>query len=629
MGYSALSRMQQINRERYGIAYPNTPQDRSQNASLSQLERSCLRFLHTDCEDLRFDPAKADLSDRTGKSVKPDQIPYNMEMDLDRLCMENAVHRFMASGTAQDAFDVYFCYLEMAVGNYAKSKKMIEMLAEFESNASALLMKHRDHYSHSVYVFILGCAIYAECASFRAAYRDFYHFEEERAAAHHFFKYWGLASLFHDIGYPFELPFEQVKSYFGNTIDGVPFVSYQGMAPYIQLSEAERAHFAALLQTQLSEGTLNEVLAVRLNQTLQAEYNLNVADTMAVFARKPSSPDAFNGYMDHAYFSAVLLFRQLMGVLGAERIGLSELDAFVAVALHNSMYKFSVRSKEKDEPLAQQQHPLAYLLMLCDELQCWDRTSYGQNSRRELHAMWCDLRFEGEKIHARYFFDRRLEGRKDSAGGTYPKMTNEQCSFLKDIEKIVRLNREDSLGLSIETDFAENNRDTKTYLSSSSFLHLYNFAVALNSRYQSGSAEAVDEAAMEEAFDRLSLEYKLSNVMQAKAFSRYLNAIGCFYTDKAVAYEMMDAFTAEDMDIIGPMEHERWVEEKLSMGWSYDTAYTAQEDSKTVRELTRTHNLIIPDFNDLNQAEQDKDTEPMNCMLKLIEQFDGLRIYRL
>ena len=48
----------------------------------------------------------------------------------------------------------------MYVGDYEKTRRMIELLSEFEANGSGLLMKHRDHYSHSVYVFILGMAIF-------------------------------------------------------------------------------------------------------------------------------------------------------------------------------------------------------------------------------------------------------------------------------------------------------------------------------------------------------------------------------------------------------------------------------------------------------------------------------------
>ena len=82
--------------------------------------------------------------------------------------------RFLESGRAKDAFDVYYCYLEMFVGSYGKTRKMIETLCEFESNASSLLMKHRDHFSHSVYVFSIGLAFYDESEAFRKAYKTKY-----------------------------------------------------------------------------------------------------------------------------------------------------------------------------------------------------------------------------------------------------------------------------------------------------------------------------------------------------------------------------------------------------------------------------------------------------------------------
>ena len=175
------------------------------------MEHAVLSFIRERCEDLRFDLEKGEQ--HTGRSLKENQIPFNMEKDIDRLCLENAVARFLHSGKKEDAFDVYFCYLDMFVGDYDKTRRMIELLSEFEENGSRLLMKHRDHYVHSVYVFLLGLAIYEANEAFRKVYNAFYHLEEKEAGAH-YLQYWGLASLFHDKGKPLELPYEQVASYF-------------------------------------------------------------------------------------------------------------------------------------------------------------------------------------------------------------------------------------------------------------------------------------------------------------------------------------------------------------------------------------------------------------------------------
>lgn len=652
MGYTALQKMREENNKLYGIDFPQEPQDLSKKKRIGNIEREALRFLHDTCEDLGFSDRDEAAGHYTGKGIRPDQIPFNMEKDIDRICLENAVHRFMRSGVAQDAFDVYFCYLSMFIGNYGSSRKLVELLAEFETNASVLLMKHRDHYSHSVYVFILGLAIYERNTKVREAYKSYYELEDERTAAHHFLKYWGLAALFHDIGYPFELPFEQVKSYFGDTIKGVPFVAYKGMENYIRLSDGERKCLEQILGTALSQGTINEVLAVNISKKLEKYYGKSAEELQTkVLDLKPCSPEDFKGYMDHAYFSGVLLLRKLLEVMEetGNRITATDIDAITAIVLHNSMYKFSITDITDEKINTPEKrfdiymHPLAYILMLCDELQCWDRTSYGQNSRQELHAMWCDLEFEQDTVKAIYYFDEGLEYKKAYAKGTYRKMTDEKGSFLKDIEDIIRINRDDTMRLKIEAHFAKNDRAGRLHISNSSFLHLYNFAVALNGRYSYGNDNEVDQARLEKEFDELSLEYQLSNILQAKAFSGYLEAIGCFYTDKPVAYELLDRFSDSHMAVIGPMEHERWMREKLSMGWNYDTAYQnldmlrkcgvrdeeLKSVSKNLRELTRTHVLMIEDYDDLDDAEQDKDTQPMNCMLKLIEQYDGLRIYRM
>lgn len=142
-----------------------------------------------------------------------------------------------------------------------------------------------------------------------------------------------------------------------------------------------------------------------------------------------------------------------------------------------------------------------------------------------------------------------------------------------------------------------------------------------------------------QSFKGLSLEYKLSNINQAKAFAGYLNEIGCFYTDKEVDFEQIENFTEEELLKIGILEHQRWLQEHYDMGWTYGTP------EKQERDFVRQHKDMIPgmsktevevtmeeakeNYERLEKAEQDKDTEPMECMLAMLKMFDGLRIYRL
>lgn len=115
------------------------------------LKTSALRFIQDHCENLFFDTKteQQEISSGVlfGKSLKYGQIPYNMQQDINRICLSRELSKFIDSGTADDAYTVYYCYFEMMFGKYGKYKKMIELLSEFESNGSSLLMKHRDHFS--------------------------------------------------------------------------------------------------------------------------------------------------------------------------------------------------------------------------------------------------------------------------------------------------------------------------------------------------------------------------------------------------------------------------------------------------------------------------------------------------
>jgi hypothetical protein len=675
MGYNALLKMREQNRIKYGIdgtVHIPAPPDCRRNYG-----REALSFIRDCCEDLKFDadtPERAALADSDGNSAGKKQIPYNMERDLDRLSFEAAAGRFLASGSREDAFDIYYCYCEIFQpfgAGYDSTGLLLEMLSEHEANASSLLMKHRDHYSHSVYVFLIGLALYKNLPAFRSAYNLKYRLADEKEAACHFLEYWGLASLFHDVGYPFEITHQQMKAYVCK-LDKNNNDEY-GFAPYVSYRNMEEFSLSRL-------GSLNDLYAKAIAERLGESYlgrtgtelylaEYRLAETLRDRAIHENPAEMDYLYMDHAYFSGLILAKTYLerhkNIRRYEQFPPEVLDAFCAIILHNSLFKFTARGfLHTAEPLRLSDgQPLAYLLMLCDELQCWDRTSYGQNSRAGIYAFDFDMEFSaGGGMRWIYFYDKTYEGKvlaaksyRDMLYDGYAKKSGavrkERSKFADDIDEIIAIKDvvpdfEPDVRLPdpshvIEVRIEEKTKKTGLYLSDSNYLNLYDFALALNGRY----AGAKTEDEMKKAFEEnLSLEYKLSNIAQAKGFAAQLEAIGCFYTDRAVDYIPVTDFQAlikepgheDDLTKIAIAEHERWCAEKRAMGWQYGTAHVGAirlEDGRRkndgiMRERTRLHHDLI-DYTQLEAEEQFKDSDPMEQMLELIREYDGLAIYRM
>ena len=140
------------------------------------------------------------------------EIPKN-----EMTCFRKATEAFLKSGKKADAFVVYFCFSEIFKlfgSGYENTQKLLETLSDHEYHSGELLFKHRDHYSHSVYVFALGLAMYAHDGKLRSAFDNFYKVTGGEAAEK-FLRLWGTVSLFHDVGYPFQLAHEQLKVYAG------------------------------------------------------------------------------------------------------------------------------------------------------------------------------------------------------------------------------------------------------------------------------------------------------------------------------------------------------------------------------------------------------------------------------
>ncbi len=165
-------------------------------------------------------------------------------------CFSSTIRKFLKTGKKEDAFSTYFVFSEIFKfeGESENSiDKLVNFLAEHEFHSGELLSKHRDHYSHSVYVFCLGLAYFANTPSYREAYAKYYNLDS-KSVANHFLHYWGLVSLFHDIGYPFQLAHEQIFNYgeklWGKVKDN-PYVSYGNIEKLLLIPDRPKAELSA------------------------------------------------------------------------------------------------------------------------------------------------------------------------------------------------------------------------------------------------------------------------------------------------------------------------------------------------------------------------------------------------
>lgn len=578
---------------------------RDEEVAISDLEKQALSFLMDDCNMME-----------------------GPKVDAELLSLYNSIHNFMETGEKADAFNVYFCYASM-VFSYEKARKLVEMISNFETNASKLLMSHRDHYSHSVYVFILGLAIYKNNKNVRNALNGQFaeEIDDEKVSARKFLEYWGLTALFHDIGYPFEIPFEEIESYFGagkNDRYKYPYISFNNMSYFTDIqkvvsriipgtdteSTVKRAELIKKMQSQVKKerGKVRtvDVIAHNINRRLSqrtypdaVKYGLSNERYIAnILKGKPKRPGDYNYYMDHGLFSAQIIFSEIIGLFDNVDVLTSNyeqwMDCITAIIMHNSLFKFSLRRgvDGKKKPLELKEHPVAYLLMLCDELQAWDRTSYGRNSVKEIHAIDCEFTFDENKLVADYVFDKNqsegaLHFDKDGSlvkvkGGTIKKFYTKdekgpdgndkvinpgdlskdgipdswrvapddcgECVFYTDIADIVKLG-EESVNMKVGARFEENCKYRSVYLSELSMINIYDFAENIYKYEHKGSG----------VFSKLSLTRKLDYINMAKSFGRYLDSIGCFYSDKpkAFAQKTIKDFSRSDIREIVHMETDR------------------------------------------------------------------------
>lgn len=550
-------------------------------------------------------------------------------------CLNSSLNTFLRTGAREDAFIVYFCFCEIHKlfgEGYDNTKKLLDLLADHEYHSGELLTKHRDHYSHSVYVFALGLAIFANNKTCRQTYCEFYDYSDNDSYSE-FLYYWGITSLFHDIGYPFQLAHEQIKQYccelWGNSQSN-PYVSYGNFDDFISIKDNEREIIASYDNNALSNvKNINEILAYAVN--LRLGYSKKEIEEK-LYSRVLKQPN----FMDHGYFSSVLILKQL---LSSNCLHLNEaiMDVLSAILLHNNFNKYDIPNSRS---VSLNEHPLAYLMILCDELQNWDRYAYGKISKRDPIAYDVRLNIDDNAIQVNYIFDKSTVSIGNNIRNNKSFEEIQSRIFTTQIMggEIGDKNYKGFISPNIEiAAYAEEKAKIKKYtltFSDSNLVNLYDFAVAIHASYLDLCNESSHSLNM--LFGELPLEFKISNIQLAKSYSHKLELINCFYSDKELDYPIVDDIENEqngsahsnNLEILSRNEHVRWVREKIKLGWKYGASgvdFTSMKE----RNHKKLHNCIIP-YELLSEEDKNKDRHAIKNIIPMLRKMgSNIKVYRL
>lgn len=244
---------------------------------------------------------------------------------------------------------------------YEKTAKTLNLLNSYEKTAGRLLPGFRVHFLHVLYVYALGLSLYASSPKIRKA------FEEEQC---HFLYLWTLTALLHDIGYPNEMAARLLQLTFQEGIEAdISLKPTTGLG--ITVPDLGRL-------SKYGSDTVQDAW-----QTLQAEFQSRlgkkrIADDFNGKMQGWFQEELRAGYINHGTWGAIHILRLFWplyadkGEEGIRKFLKYIVNAASAIYFHTN-WRRVLSGPDKEWRLSLKQHPAAYLLLLCDELQEWGR----------------------------------------------------------------------------------------------------------------------------------------------------------------------------------------------------------------------------------------------------------------
>lgn len=486
---------------------------------------------------------------------------------------------------------------------------LVNVMETYEKNTGELIDRQRDHFIHSVNVFLLGLAIYSQNSKYRSlfknyieksGYEKYYRYENNDVAREEFLYRWGIASLLHDIGYPFEIIGKQLKKIIN---DGVKSISnsydvdigidYRDFNQFNSLIKKRPYDFGYYFFEHYEESRIldlykpTDIMAYKIAMDFgfddeKFELLLKHLDNFVQYMRE-------NDFIDHGFYSAILVLNSYGKII--QKYGKNPIfffypvvDSATAILLHNYYNKTLQKAPFNLKQMSPYQSPIAYLLILCDELQEWNRQPFGLIDKKKLHVN--ELAIEINE----HFLDMEFILKKGSMGLGFSKDKKKFINEVLDIETIFKKGLAVSTNVKpeVEEEIMRNMDIADIQAPDILMRNIESLAREINNQYnisvEQQYLEKIEKGLpiddeLEKSykyrcdFDDLEPEFKLSNLRQARSIPKKLNMIGCEIAS-LTGSDTRPALSADDFDEkekenLARFEHIEWCEEKRGNGWVF------------------------------------------------------------
>ena len=508
-----------------------------------------------------------------------------------------ALKEFASSETEENASVIYRTFRNVyRLSNEVDLLGLMEMMHAYEKRADKMVDSQRDHYVHSINVFTMGLAIYASSARFKGA---FYRSRKDSTFSniHEEFLYiWGMASMFHDMGYPIEISYNKIRRF----LRAACYKDDSKIAPVPLIKDIEdlRIRVGDMDTLDLISERVSDILGISLDSASHAirGYEKNMYESCRV---------------DHGYFSALMLVKwmsNIHGQYGKDAIA-PVVEAATAILMHNFHNHTFTRQPYNLGPLSMDADPISYLLILCDELQEWNRVAYG--------AVVKSI-YPSQSRYVMAYDAMNIEYRTVSAAmsESFPmkkKCTLHQLLRLEDLfpngfDIVCTCERSAELFLkdfdSLDTDIPQFFVDNIESVAKEIHMDY------VRRRMDEGQTEYGD-------WDSLRDDLRLSNIKQAYGYFDKLAAIGCIMSMDDLDSPSVDSLSDGEIEFLSILEHDRWVSERKASGWVYGE----------VKDSDNRISPYIAPWGAIPENIREYDREAVRNILPILNRM-GIKVYR-